>query len=236
MNSASNYKASIDELWMWIQNTDRMLGAGTAPFFHCAIVQNIHNQLLYLSNAAKTEYPFYSKVLPRIAHNLFQMGINGVYQLNLAAFGELYVIAEHLKQEPINVAFWDEIHPLIQNVSRELYSDGYFGEAAEKAIKEVEQRLRNIFNELKPTAIEPKNVADIVNALLSENGVYRVSANKTPSEKSFSRGMRLLFEGFFAAHRNPSFHGNKDILKHQAVEQIVLSSQLMYILDLGSVA
>lgn len=56
-----------------------------------------------------------------------------------------------------------------------------------------------------------------------------------PSEKSFSRGVKLLFEGFLASYRNPSFHGNRNIPKHEAVEQIILSSQPMFTLDSESI-
>lgn len=154
----------------------------------------------------------------------------------MAAFGELSLITKNLIDGPINPSCWGVVHPRIRDVSLSLYSDGYFKAAAEAAIKEVEQRLHETFAEAKSTSKEPKNAAEIVNALLSENDSYRVSTRKTPSEISFSRGAKLLFEGFLASYRNPSFHGNKSVSKRESIEQIIISSNLMYILDNGFVA
>ncbi|WP_165253092.1 TIGR02391 family protein [Adlercreutzia sp. ZJ304] len=155
--------------------------------------------------------------------------------MNITAFGELFLIVKHIKKEPYNLSIWAEMHPRIRSIASSLYKDGHFGAAAEKAIKEVEQRLRDIFREAKPTSKEPKEAADIVGALLSERGAYRVADDTTPSGKSYCRGIKLLFDGFLASYRNPSCHGNREFSKREAVEQIVLASQLMYALEGGSV-
>ena len=73
----------------------------------------------------------------------------GAIFLNPAAFGELVVIVHHIEAEPVVVQFWSEIHPRIVNVSHELYVDGHYSTAAEKAVKEVESRLRDKFLELR---------------------------------------------------------------------------------------
>lgn len=199
-------------------------------------MRSVNNMIISLIPTIQSEYPYYSKILDTINQNLF-MCVNGsMAQVNTATFGELFLITSNLIDEPINLSFWDAVHPRIRSVSLSLYSDGYFKAAAEAAIKEVEQRLREAFAEAKPASKEPKNATEIVNALLSENGSYHVSARKTPSEISFSRGVKLLFEGFLASYRNPSSHGNKSVSKRESIEQIILSSQLIYILDNGFVA
>lgn len=235
MSSKSSYKEKVDRFWRWVQNIDNALVGGAIPSIDCKTVQLLQAQIPLLADMVRPEYPFYSQTLLGISPILFQNCINGMHALNIAAFGELYLIIRNLKEEPFNLSFWSEIHPRIVDVSLELYSDGHFGESAEKSIKEVEQRLREIFTTAKPGVPEPKDAAQIVGALLSENGVYSISECRTPSEKSFSRGVKLLFEGFLASYRNPSFHGNRNIPKHEAIEQIILSSQLMFILDNGSI-
>ncbi|MCI8306141.1 MAG: TIGR02391 family protein [Enterorhabdus sp.] len=234
MSSQSNYIKLIDRFWIWTQNINRELINGSVPFIDRRTLQSVRAQLLDLANMVKDEYPFFSDELLGIASVLFGGGIGSSCSINPAAFGELFIIIKNLKIEPFNLALWNTIHPRIKNSSFGLYADGHFGPAAEKAIKEVEQRLRDIFNQVRPTSVEPKEATEIVGALLSENGAYPVSNWKTPSEKSYGRGVKLLFEGFLSSYRNPISHGNRDISKQEAVEQISLASQLMHVLDKGS--
>lgn len=158
---------------------------------------------------------------------------NSVYGLsvNSAAFGELFIIIQHIAQEPVNVTIWRDIHPCISGVSRSLFCDGYFDSAAEKAIKEVEGRLRELSKELKPNSIVPTKVGDIIGALLTENGAYQFADLSTASGKDYRRGIQSLFEGLFAAYRNPSSHKNLTYTRRESIEQILLASQLMYVLD-----
>lgn len=77
----------------------------------------------------------------------------------------------------------------------------------------------------------PAKVGDIIGALLTENGAYYFADLSTVSGKDYYRGIHALFEGIFAAYRNPSSHKNIPCTKREAMEQIVLASQLMYVLD-----
>ncbi len=95
----------------------------------------------------------------------------------------------------------------------------------------METRLRELFQELKPNAVVPAKVGDIIGALLTENGAYHFADLSTVSGKDYCRGIQFLFEGIFAAYRNPSAHKNIPCTKRESIEQIMLASQLMYILD-----
>lgn len=151
--------------------------------------------------------------------------------MNPAAFGELFVIIRHIEAEPFAMRFWFAVHTRIANVSFELGKDGHCASAAEKAIKEVETRLREKFAELKPGAPVPSKVGDIIGALISENGAFKFCDTSTTSGKDYRRGVQLLFEGTMAAYRNPSAHANLQCDKREAIEQIMLASQLMFVLD-----
>ena len=133
--------------------------------------------------------------LPCVANILFQQKEMGAIFLNPAAFGELVVIVRHIEAEPVVVQFWAEIHPRIVNVSRELYADGHCSTAAEKAVKEVESRLREKFSELKPGTTVPSKIGDVIGALISENGVFRFCDTSTTSGRDYRRGIHSLFEG-----------------------------------------
>lgn len=136
---------------------------------------------------------------PCVANILFQQNEVGAIFLNPAAFGELVVIVRHIKAEPVVVQFWSEIHPRIVNVSRELFVDGHCSAAAEKAIKEVESRLREKFSELKPGAAVPSKIGDVIGALMSENGAFKFCDTTTTSGRDYRRGIQSLFEGIMAA-------------------------------------
>ena len=106
-----------------------------------------------------------------------------------------------------------------------------FDSAAEKAIKELETRLRDLFQQLKPSAGIPTKAGDIIGALLGDNDIFHFCDTSTISGKDQRRGIKSLFDGEFAAYRNPAAHANLSCTKREAIEQIMLASQLMYILD-----
>jgi len=151
--------------------------------------------------------------------------------VNPVAFGELMVIICHIGAEPSIVRFWAAIHPQIVSVSRELYVDGHCSTAAEKAVKEVESRLREKFLELKPGTVAPSRIGEVIGALISENGAFKFCDTTTASGKDYRCGIQHLFEGIMAAYRNPAAHANLQYEKREAMEQIMLASQLMYVLD-----
>ena len=100
-------------------------------------------------------------------------------------------------------------------------------EAAEKAMKEVESRLRELFLELKPGASPPPNAAGLIGALLSEKGVYTFANDTTASDRNYRRGIQSLFEGAFAAYRNPASHDNLYISQPDNGEQALEITETM---------
>ena len=123
------------------------------------------------------------------------------------------------------------IHPRITAIAKEQYLDGHYASAANRSFVEVETRLRELFKELKPGVTMPAKVNDLIGALLSENGAYHFCDTTTQSGKNYRKGIQFLFEGSMAAYRNPSSHENQILSKDKALEQIVLASQLMKVLD-----
>lgn len=227
----TTYENELRSLQSWINNVNNGLASGMPAVIDSASANNTCYQIKAVANGIEGEYPFYAKELKNISMNLFKSPMYGVISLNNAAFGELFIIIKHIVQEPIDTTFWREIHPRIAEISQGLFCDGYCDSAAEKAVKEVESRLRELFQILKPSVTVPAKIGDIIGALLSENGAYQFADLSTTSGKDYRRGIYSLFEGIFAAYRNPSAHGNLPCTKREAMEQIMLASQLMYVLD-----
>ena len=223
------YENELYELRKWIDNTNATLNMQFPRLSQ--EIQRVHQWINAIAAGIQTDYPFYADMLPRITNILFQG--NGITPalVNPAAFGELVVIVRHIEAEPVVVRFWSEIHPRIANVSHELYVDGHYSTAAEKAVKEVESRLREKFLELKTGAAVPAKIGDVIGALMSENGAFKFCDTTTASGRDYRRGIQFLFEGIMAAYRNPAAHANLQYEKREAMEQIMLASQLMYVLD-----
>ena len=227
----TKYENELRSLQSWINNVNNGLVSGMPIVIDQTSANNTCYQINAVANGIKEEYPVYAKELKNISVNLFKNPTYGTVSLNDAAFGELFIIIHHVVQEPVDITIWREIHPRIAGICQGLFCDGYYDSAAEKAVKEVESRLRELFQILKPGITVPAKVGDIIGALLSENGAYQFADLSTTSGKDYRRGIYLLFEGIFAAYRNPSAHENLPCTKREAMEQIILASQLMYILD-----
>ena len=140
-------------------------------------------------------------------------------------------VIKHLHNEPQDTFVWTMLHPRIVGIAKEEYLDGHYASAANRSFVEVETRLRELFKELKPDVTVPGKVGDLIGALLTENGAYHFCDTSTQSGKDYRRGIQSLFEGSMAAYRNPSSHENLTLSKEAAMEQIVLASQLMKVLD-----
>lgn len=231
MAMKTEYENELRSLQSWINNVNSGLASGMPIVIDPASANNTCYQINAVANGIKEEYPVYAKELKNISANLFKYPAYGAISLNDAAFGELFIVIHHVVQEPVDMAIWREIHPRIAGISQGLFCDGYYDSAAEKAVKEVESRLRELFQTLKPGVTVPAKVGDIIGALLSENGAYHFVDLSTVSGKDYRRGIQSLFEGIFAAYRNPSAHKNLPCSKRESIEQIMLASQLMYVLD-----
>lgn len=225
------YQNELYELRKWIDNTNANLSLQLQFFRTQQEIQIVKQLIITIAAGIQGEYPFYASILPQIASFLFPVNNMGTATLNPAAFGELVVIIRHIDAEPFSMRFWTAIHARITNVSYELYKDGHYASAAENAVKEVETRLREKFAELKPSVPVPSKVGDIIGALLSEKGAFKFCDASTTSGKDYRRGIQSLFEGTMAAYRNPSAHANLQYDRREALEQIMLASQLMFVLD-----
>lgn len=168
------YRGQLDAIDQWLRDINNKLTMGISPTFLLNDCQKMQTDLREVAEKIKHEYPFYSQTLPGIGDNLFRPDpFNyGLMTLNVAAFGELFIIVQHLVREPVDMRFWQDIHPRIIEVSKELFCDGHFAAASESAIKEVETRMRELFKEGKPNSPTPKDAAGLIGALLSDNGFY----------------------------------------------------------------
>lgn len=195
----SSYSTQLSELIRWLNNTNQFLTTGMPYSALTQEANQITNLICSVANSIRSEYPFYANELPRIAYILFIPNVYGGNSLNPSAFGEVFIICKHLENEPVDVQWWTNIHRRIIGISKELFVQGFYAAAAEKAVKEVEVRLREKFSELKPGTGVPAKTNDIIGALLSENGAFHFCDTSTVSGRDYRRGIQQLFEGTISA-------------------------------------
>ena len=131
-------------------------------------------------------------------------------------YGNLDTLEIQDESDPENIAFWNNINDRIKNQAKELYIQCFFGPAAERAVREVETKLRELFHELKPGCVEPSKHGEIIGALLAENGAFHYCDLTTQDGKNFCKGFVPFVQGFLTAYRNPLSHRNHTLTKCEA--------------------
>lgn len=228
---AVSYANELYELRRWVDNVNQGFASNQPMIAAPNTPPSVKSLIGIVSNGIKDEYPLYTSTLTRVADILFVQAGYGAFAVNPIAFGELLVIIRHIQAEPVNMQAWSTIHSRISEVAFDLYHDGHFSTAAEKSVKELETRLRELCTEVPCSISSSAKIGDIIAALLKDGGVFEFCNDTTSSGKNYRRGVQALFEGVFAAYRNPAAHANIISSKREATEQIMLASQLMNILD-----
>lgn len=227
----NTYSNELDKLLRWAINIEQVQRT-SMPFVRTMNeVQELFRCIAVVADGINLEYPFYADTMRKLSNNLFAQNAPNFFSINLACFWQLNLIIQHINKEPINIAFWSNIHPRIQIISKDLYTDGHYASAAERAIKEVETYLKEKFSNIKPDSKPIADASNAIDALLSDTGLFQFCDTSTQSGKNVRKGTKHLFDGCILAFRNPSAHANINFTKREAFEQITLASQLLYILD-----
>ena len=227
------YAQELAYIQDWINDNDRRLYENRAIILWSNERNQVSRNLQIISTGVQHEYPFYSQELLAITDKLFIASpfAYGAFSINIAVFGQLYIIIKHVRIEMINQRIWQDIHPNISKISKDLFCDGHFSAAAEIAIKEVESQMRTLFKQYNPTAALPKDAASLIGALLAETGLHKFCDTTDISGRNYRKGIQQIFEGAFSAYRNPAMHQNLSCTQREAFERITLASQMMYILS-----
>ena len=199
----------------------------------CRDVTTLANQVFALSNGSircvqiqqEISYSLYQSICSNVRLKI----INELLALE-KQFGSLDQLEIQNDYDPSNVFYWNNIHPQIRKVAKELFDGEFYDSAVDKAIKEIETCLRELFGVLKEDSKEPSKINDVIGALLSENGAYKYCDTTTQCGLNFCRGFKQICEGLFAAYRNPTAHRNVNLHKREAFERIAFVSMIMYVL------
>lgn len=219
----------LENLLAWVKQMDTTIAENKFLPISQIEVTNLRKLILIVANGVHYSHPQCEAQLRRIEQNLFNSPDMYGYRINLCVFGQLFLIVHYISEQPKDY-FWSNIHPRVVSVAQAEYVDGYFDSAAEKALREVETYLRELYSQAYPDLGEPKEISTIKDKLLNDENVYMFD-RQTQSGKNFFDGIKSLFDNVFKAYRNPTVHRNIKINKREASERIMLASQLLYVLD-----
>lgn len=219
----------INTVYSWLENLANCINWLALPVVPQDI-QNIKNGLIRISQDIERDYPYFSKELFMQKDNLFI----GYGTINPVAFGQVIEILNTLRQESasLHMGMWDYIHPRIAAVSKKLFEDGHYANAAEDAFIEINDRVKKLFRIVKPDVDKVPDGHNAMNTVFSDNNPLVEFCDRTNDTGSNTqKGFMQMLSGAMSALRNPKAHANITLAKDDAVRQLMFASMLMYKID-----
>ena len=190
----------------------------------------IKNGLIRISEDISKEYPFFSNELFALKDKLFV----GYGTINPWIFGQIFEILKILsnKSTTQNNNPWDLIHPRIIQVSRQLYLDGHYANAACDAFIEINNRAKQLYMQKYPEDTNCPDGASLMQKVLSEKDpVLKIADLSTETGRNIQNGTRFMLAGAMQSLRNPKAHENIKISADDAMRRLMVASLLMYRID-----
>lgn len=192
----------------------------------------INNSLIKISHDIENEEALFSKELFRLKDMLFN-NQNGF--INYVIYGEIVAILRYLndKCSKPKKEIWSNIHPQIERISKELFLDGHFANAAEDAFIEINARVKKIFHQIDPIKPIPDG-RDVMNKVFAEGekAMVEVCDRSTETGNNIHEGTRFMLVGAMSALRNPKAHSNAVVItQEECVRRLMFASMLMYKID-----
>lgn len=193
-------------------------------------IQNIKNGLIKISHDIEKESPYFSEELFELKDRMFV----GYGTINPVVFGQVIEILKSLQQvgNSDNLGIWSFIHPSIASVSKKLFDDGHYANAAEDAFIEINARVKKLFVIVNPTTSKVLDGYAAMNTVFSDhNPLIEFCDRSTETGSNIQRGFMQMLAGAMSALRNPKAHVNITITKDDAMRRLMFASMLMYKID-----
>jgi len=130
-------------------------------------------------------------------------------------------------------SFWSSIHSSVVRTARSKFEDGYFADAVESALKEVNKRVKDYVK--CRTGKEHDGAALMYRAFSLDNPVITLDNLETETGRNIQQGYMQIFAGSMTGIRNPKAHDNITIEEARAIHFLFLASLLMCKLDEANV-
>lgn len=222
--------------WQKIQNVYRgLLGMSTAQNWVAmphdkTEITVVKNDLIRISQITATEYPYFSNQLFGLKDHLF---INYGH-IDPQVYGQILAVFKALINEVNNPtqSVWGLLHPRIESVSKQLFLNGHYANAAEDAFIEINDRVKKLYKKLNPTATKIPDGDAAMTTIFSPNSpMLKVCDISIDTGMNEQKGLMFMLQGAMSALRNPKAHSNITISKDDAMRRIIYASMLMYKID-----
>lgn len=142
-----------------------------------------------------------------------------------------YVLGEieNQLQEPKSSTrndWWSLIHPKVRALAQERFDAGFYADAVESALKEVNKQVKVYVHRKTNQDLDGSSL--MTTAFSVNKPIISLSTLANESEKNIQQGYMQIFAGAMTGIRNPKAHDNLVLEKSRAIHLIFLSSLLMY--------
>lgn len=145
---------------------------------------------------------------------------------------EILIQLDSLKRRILsrqNEGFWSYLHPMIYQVSGDKFNQGFYADAVESAMKEVNSRIKRIYRRYRG---EEKDGQDLMRKTFSPSNPLLIFEDlDTERGKNVQEGYMQIFAGAIQGIRNPKAHENTYISREDAIKRLILASLLMEKVD-----
>ena len=181
-----------------------------------------------------------TKELLNIAYSRLAPGVICVYHKEHVAFDksnstdittELLDTIEENESMISGESIANHLHSKIKEVALQKYLDGYYADAVEAGIKEINSRLKKMYKKFKTEELDGADLFAKVFLDDADKTLLKVSDLSTQSGKDEQKGYRFLFMGMWFALRNPKAHENVFLSQDEAYDRLIFISLLMKKID-----
>ncbi len=228
----------MNSLWLSSVLNDLIRYANTPGIanvpFDGVTVAKIRENIYIIANKIDREDKQLSAQLRAAKDNLFWTDNVGRTFMNSLYIGAIIFGLEYLinKQENATNDSWALLHPSIIKASKKLYLEGHWANVVVDAFIEINERLKNIFKQLRPNEPVPDG-ANLMNTVFSvKTPILKLCDLSSQTGEDKQKGLMLMAAGAISALRNPKSHANSEtVTSEEAMRRLMFASMLMYQID-----
>lgn len=191
----------------------------------------IKEKLKLVAKDIEKDFSYFSKRISSSLDTLFIVNsYNGSLGINSYVFGQVYEIMLALDNIH-HFDRWDIIHPRISKSSKALYLDGHYANAAVDAFIEINERVKGLFQILRPNDKVPDGDTAMTTVFSANDPLVKFCDTSSETGKNIQKGFMQMLAGAMSALRNPKSHANIALSEDDAMRQLMFASMLMFKID-----
>ncbi|MDE7193152.1 MAG: TIGR02391 family protein [Oscillospiraceae bacterium] len=197
----------------------------------CGEANLFAQKLETVSRNIEKELPYFSNRINFLRSILF-VNNRGYCGINPFVFGQVYEIFAALNNiNNSNIDRWSLIHPRISNAAKSLYLDGHYANAAEDAFIAINERVKGLFQIIRPSDKVPDGDTAMTTVFSTNNPLIEFCDTSSETGKNIQKGFMQMLSGSMSALRNPKAHANIKLSADDAMRQLMFASMLMFKID-----